>query len=833
MFVPSVRSSVHENCLPWWVQGFAVGVHVFLCFARCPSACASPHLLTMTTVKKIIDDVDSSDRTMRDTMGVELRAYLPAIVVEAVTGPEHPQYATVLAALRAVASFQPTPLYPDRVVKSLQQKLPLSTDWLERVPDWPTTLDPLWRLQLPVPRGVEMTIEIEEKKENVDPAAKIEEKEENVDPAARKRHILAALQASEDPAVSMLSLRRIEDGGHKCYGQLGVFASVLIPAGQCFWPYGGVATDTTRQDLAVAAVGHPPTVYAYAWDHYSGVLFDGFAVRNILAYCNDGNGMGGAPISVAPVQVVVAGIPLIMYIATKDIPAGKEVFVSYGTNYWHDWPAWSRMIDLIKENHSKKKSIEGQARALRQQNEELAASEKRLEEQAKELRKKNTEIEQQNERLTEAKRMLSAKNGKLNIQKQDLAAQAEVLLQRNEALAASEKRLEEQANELRKKNTEIDKLNFELKREKQSIENSYDTFKKRTAAAGEAQSAGGVLKVDEKIECVYGIEYLGAPCSVSKDKLLDHWQRCSHRKSLLRAYGLATTADEKKHASEKTPKPGPRHDYTWPILHCATNSLHRWSRHSGTSAEQHNAKCSKKGEWGQRWEEQRTTKLAQRDARLEAAGVANEGRVLQVVSSLMMIVASEYYQTNASEMDNPKDVDHAAARLRLTLGNLTSLGRLMNFLDFVRLAQHSRTDFTTMLSDFAIKERCALGLSSEELRELSDSVLQAHKTWLKSAEEGYDPHTVTVRQSPFFPVIETCKRNSWSGKEQAFTTNKRTGETRKLKRPRHERRRDYDRGYDRRGDYDRGYDRRGDYDSCGSGFGSGSQSYQPKSRPPH
>ena len=53
----------------------------------------------MTTVKKIIDDVDSSDRTMRDTMGVELRAYLPAIVVEAVTGPEHPQYDTVLAAL--------------------------------------------------------------------------------------------------------------------------------------------------------------------------------------------------------------------------------------------------------------------------------------------------------------------------------------------------------------------------------------------------------------------------------------------------------------------------------------------------------------------------------------------------------------------------------------------------------------------------------------------------------------------------------------------------------------------------------------------------------------
>ena len=42
------------------------------------------------------------------------------------------------------------------------------------------------------------------------------------------------------------------------------------------------------------------------------------------------------------------------------------------------------------------------------------------------------------------------------------------------------------------------------------------------------------------------------------------------------------------------------------------------------SAEQHNAKCSKKGEWGQRWEEQRATKLAQRDARLEAAGVANE-----------------------------------------------------------------------------------------------------------------------------------------------------------------------------------------------------------------
>ena len=157
-------------------------------------------------------------------------------------------------------------------------------------------------------------------------------------------------------------------------------------------------------------------------------------------------------------------------------------------------------------------------------------------------------------------------------------------------------------------------------------------------------------------------------------------------------------------------------------------------------------------------------------ARLEAAGVANDERKLRIVGSLMMIAASEYYQTNATgTMANPKAEDHAAAQAKLTLGHGTPLGRLMNCLDVIQLAKDSRKDLTTMINDFEIGEPRARQLRPKELQELSSSVLQAHQEWLALAENGVDPNDVTVRQSPFFPVIETCKCNGWSGKDQKYS----------------------------------------------------------------
>ena len=197
-----------------------------------------------------------------------------------------------------------------------------------------------------------------------------------------------------------LRVQRISDPAHPCVGGHGVVAGRDLAAGSCLLAcYGGVMLTEQHYDKFMLHAGDFAFTYVYetlvmgdavpalvpaTWhvpkrssaaeqtqlQRKAGcplfrMCLDGSTFRNVLGLVNDPKGMVGSDgqrvePNVEAGGAFVAGLPLLLYSPKRDIRAGEELLISYGTTYW-------RRFEQVVQASALKEQLKQQRRDMQAQ----------------------------------------------------------------------------------------------------------------------------------------------------------------------------------------------------------------------------------------------------------------------------------------------------------------------------------------------------------------------------------------------------------------------------------------------------------------------------------
>jgi uncharacterized protein len=115
----------------------------------------------------------------------------------------------------------------------------------------------------------------------------------------------------------------------------GLFTDVFIPKGTRIIQYTGKVTNWEDADHQE---GLNPYIYFVSDDH---VIDAARRKKSLARYANDARGMKKIKGLSNNAEYIEEGNKVYIE-ATKDIPAGEEIFVSYGKEYW----------DVLKKNYA-------------------------------------------------------------------------------------------------------------------------------------------------------------------------------------------------------------------------------------------------------------------------------------------------------------------------------------------------------------------------------------------------------------------------------------------------------------------------------------------------
>ncbi|MCR8931547.1 SET domain-containing protein-lysine N-methyltransferase [Pseudomonas sp. S11P7] len=135
-----------------------------------------------------------------------------------------------------------------------------------------------------------------------------------------------------DRLVSRLEVRRPLDGPER---GLSVFAKVDIEPFEVLGPYTGKLHRTTKSVRAEMLEKSTEKVSTFLFATATkGATLSGHGNSNMLSLINAVNVPGQANIGVENVGSIYVGKYMVFLLAWEKIPAGTELFLDYGSDYW-------------------------------------------------------------------------------------------------------------------------------------------------------------------------------------------------------------------------------------------------------------------------------------------------------------------------------------------------------------------------------------------------------------------------------------------------------------------------------------------------------------------
>ena len=551
----------------------------------------------------------------------------------------------------------------------------------------------------------------------------------------RLRQEIFAMLNSDDPAKELLEVKRIENPKHPCYDECGLFAKCDIEADTLFFPYSGLFL----KDTDANAFGYDNSTHdvgmTYAWNHKSKVVCDGFFARNMLAYANHPiNESEEADLEVLS-YVLLKSLPIILYRTKTKITAGKELFVSYGEEYFEGLRSNCQMYEAKVQKYKEACKQREQSQTEKQQVERTLSSmmeainlrteveddvSKNLKYVKEMYLKKYKQLDEVNMKLTRDKEILQLTTHKLAYSNGELERHKRKLRDQLEEKAKLAKLLEERNRSLEREQRKAKKAMQELVINFGHL--AYEMNEKKKMEQKE-KLKNGWKKETKRIDCVYGLVWAGSPCHVCEGKMGAHWDKpCSYRKQMLQSYGIKPWEDERKYNTAKTPKPGRSKDHVWPILQCKYNRLHRWSRASGLTLEAHYVHCPS-NTMNQEQDEKNHNDILLKQAEHDADNPKapsdrehfNSLELKKIIVCVLFVNgANKYFQTK-SFCNEPTLEEHHLAREKLVIAD-TDISVMIGFIKRLNLDEEYLSSHD--------KEMLALGYESKYIENGDDMRLK-------------------------------------------------------------------------------------------------------------
>jgi hypothetical protein len=114
---------------------------------------------------------------------------------------------------------------------------------------------------------------------------------------------------------------------------------------------GGAGGGGSSSAAAAAATGGASGSLSLSYPHPVSLLVRGYTVGGVTGFINDARGVPGAAVNATVVEVLLGGVlPLLFVVTTRDVPAGDELFISYGDRYWSGFAAAASRRKLTAMN---------------------------------------------------------------------------------------------------------------------------------------------------------------------------------------------------------------------------------------------------------------------------------------------------------------------------------------------------------------------------------------------------------------------------------------------------------------------------------------------------